>query len=155
MLSASKSEARTTGAVQASGAGRQWLTAGMAALGLLLLETLVYLSIPGAALMAAGFRTASTKKATKATAVTQPKAKGKGGRKANITIEQALAILRSQAKQNDGRISASGAALARMLGVGRSTVCDPAKGWLAHWVKTGAVVIEKRGEYRVIERKAA
>ena len=58
-IGAAKAEAIRTGAVQASGAGRQWLTAGMAALGLLLLETLVYLGIPGAALIAQALRTGS------------------------------------------------------------------------------------------------
>lgn len=58
-IAQAKAEASRTGAVQVSGAGRQWFTAGMAALGLLLLETLVYLSIPGAALIAQAMRTGS------------------------------------------------------------------------------------------------
>jgi hypothetical protein len=56
-LAAAKAEARTTGAAQASGDGRKYITMGMAALGLLLLETLVYLSIPATAMIAAALRT--------------------------------------------------------------------------------------------------
>lgn len=93
--------------------------------------------------------------AAKAVEPSKGKAKAKGGRKATISREQALEILRKQARQSGGRIVASGATLAASLGVSRSTVCDPTKGWLSHWVKTGAVVIEKRGEFRVIEAKAS
>lgn len=92
--------------------------------------------------------------AAKAVTATQSKAKGKGGRKANVSRDQALEILRAQARTNNGKIVASGVALAASLSVSRSTVCDPAKGWLAHWVKTGAVVIEKRGVVRVIDKAA-
>lgn len=92
--------------------------------------------------------------AARAATVTLSKAKGKGGRKANVSRDQALEILRAQARANNGKIIASGVALAASLGVSRSTVCDPAKGWLAHWVKTGVVVIEKRGVVRVIDKAA-
>ncbi len=83
------------------------------------------------------------------------KAKGKGGRKAAKTRDEALEILRAVARRTDGRIVTSIAALARMLEVSPSTVGDKKKGWLAYWIKTGAVEIEERGVFRVIDRKAA
>jgi len=88
--------------------------------------------------------TASKKPKAKAQ-TSPPLQKGKGGRKANITREQALEILRKQAEAAGGQIIASGAAIAQSLGVGRSTVCDPKKGWLAYWQKTGLITVESKG----------
>ena len=97
------------------------------------------------------------KTAAKARATAAPKvnAKSKGGRKAAKTRDEALEILRAMARRTDGRIVASIATLAKMLEVSPSTVGDKKKGWLAYWAKTGAVEIEERGVFRVIERKAA
>lgn len=85
----------------------------------------------------------------------EPAQKGKGGRKANISRAQALEILRKQAENTGGKIIASGAAIAQSLGVGRSTVCDPKKGWLAHWVRTGEIALEVKGRKTALTIKKA
>ena len=65
------------------------------------------------------------------------------GRKASTTREQALEILRNHAKMNGGALFASKAAIADALGVSRTTACDPRKGWVAHWERTGAIELTK------------
>ena len=65
------------------------------------------------------------------------------GRKASTTREQALEILRNHAKMNGGALFASKAAIAGALGVSRTTVCDPRKGWVARWERTGAIELTK------------
>jgi len=44
---------------------------------------------------------------------------------------------------NGGALFASKAAIADALGVSRTTACDPRKGWVAHWERTGAIELTK------------
>lgn len=138
----------------------QTLSAIMAGLVIIATQLVAACGHQAARLMASGIAIIFTagKKPKGKTQAAPSERKGKGGRKANISREQALEILRRQAAATNGRIISSGAALAASLGVGRSTVCDPKNGWLSHWEKTGAITIESKGRktaLKIEKRKAA
>lgn len=150
--------ARHTGSDAASVA--QILSAIMATLVIIGTQVVAACGHQAAKLIAGGFSVIFASNAAKKPR-RQPEAaqtlqkKNKGGRKATITREQALEILRKQAGATDGKIIASGAAIAVSLGVARSTVCDPKKGWLAYWVRTGVISVENKGRKTALTIKKA
>jgi hypothetical protein len=119
-LRQAKADAANTGATQASSAGRQWLTFGMAALGLLLLETLVYLSIPATAMIAAGMRTST---GTGRTGRGSRRTSGgpDGGRRA-VQADHNVVPLRPMTFEQAAAAGLSQRRIAELTGLSKSTV---------------------------------
>jgi len=119
-LVAAKSEARATGAAQASGDGRKYVTMGMAALGLLLLETLVYLSIPATAMIAAALRTSSgTGRGGRGPRRTK---RGPDGGQRGTVVGQNVVPLRPMSFEQAAASGVSQRRIAEITGLSKSTV---------------------------------
>jgi hypothetical protein len=124
-----------------------WIAIVTAIAGIAVTQGALLLAHSGVSLIAAGvsqmLRQPKTPTPARAAETGPAQEPPRRGRKASTTREQALEILRNHAKMNGGALFASKAAIADALGVSRTTVCDPRKGWMAHWERTGAIELAR------------
>ena len=165
-LAAAKSEAASSQPVEADGmaafiaanfAGQiasnaRIIAMGVALVAIMLIESLVYLSIPATRLIAASTRGASKPRVERPAKAERAEA----AKPAKLSKAEALAVLRAYCHSRGGDVIASKAEMIKLCvslfpGRSRNTIGGP-NGWLEQWQRDGKLVVIDHAEGTILWR---